>query len=239
MNDIDALLHGAGERWRATQSEPPVVEPATFTVRAGPSGTLLRTATAGLAAVVVVGLVAIAVGLGGAGGVGEPPVGGTEPVPGAAEVSPSAPPEASTTATVTCDVTRPTDPFVPPDGYPAAPPPGYGAEWYGTPALWTMLAPDGETWAHLPTDPDGRLSQKTFWWSSDWVPEADPEPDITVIGTRLDQPWTFRVDEGTNASADFGTAMLVGVTLPSPGCWRLTATYLDASLSIVVLVEGD
>ena len=48
-----------------------------------------------------------------------------------------------------------------------------------------------------------------------------------------------RQSAGTNASADFGTAMLVGVTLPSPGCWRLTATYLDASLSIVVLVEGD
>jgi len=56
---------------------------------------------------------------------------------------------------------------------------------------------------------------------------------------RIEGDGTFRVDDGTNASADFGTAMLVGVTLPSPGCWRLTATYLDASLSIVVLVEGD
>ena len=102
-----------------------------------------------------------------------------------------------------------------------------------------MLDPEGETWAHLPADADGRLSQKTFWWSTNWVPESDPEPDITVVGTRLDQPWTFRVDSGTNASADFGTAMLVGVTVPSPGCWRLTATYLDASLSIVVLVEDD
>lgn len=239
MNDIDALLQGAGERWRSTQSDPPVVDPAMFTVRARPLVVPLpRIATTGLAAVVVVGLVAIAIGLGGARGVGGPPLGGPSPAPGA-EVGSSATPPASPAASFTCDVTRPVDPFVPPDGYLAEPPPAYGAEWYGTPALWTMLAPDGETWAHLPTDADGGLSQKTFWWSSAWVPEADPEPDITVVGTRLDQPWTFRVDQGTNASADFGTAMLVGVTLPSPGCWRLTATYLDASLSIVVLVEGD
>jgi hypothetical protein len=239
MNDIDALLHGAGERWRATQSDPPAVDPAVFAVRARPPvAPVLRIASAGLVAVVVVGLVAVAVGLGGGQRVGGPPPGGTAPGPSVAEAGPSPTPVASPAAP-TCDVTRPTERFVPPDGYPAEPPSRYGAAWYGTAALWTMLDPDGEIWAHLPTDPDGRLSQKTFWWSSDWVPEADPEPDITVVGTRLDQPWTFRVDSGTNASADFGTAMLVGVTVPSPGCWRLTATYLDASLSIVVLVEGD
>jgi hypothetical protein len=240
MNDIDALLHGAGERWRASLSDPPTVDPAAFTGHARPSvKPLLSVATVGLAAVVVVGLVAVAIGLGRAPGVGGPPLGAPSPAASAAEVNASSTPEASPSASFTCDVTRPTDPFVPPEGYPAEPPPGYDAEWYGTPALWTMLDRDGETWAHLPVAEDGRLSQKTFWWSTDWVPEADPEPNITVVGTRLDSPWTFRVNPGTNASADFGTAMLVGVTLPSPGCWRLTATYLDASLSIVVLVEGD
>jgi hypothetical protein len=63
--------------------------------------------------------------------------------------------------------------------------------------------------------------------------------DITVVGTRLDALGTFTVGPGTNASADFGTAMLVGITVPEPGCWRLTGNYLDASLSIVVLVEGE
>jgi hypothetical protein len=101
-----------------------------------------------------------------------------------------------------------------------------------------MLDLDGETWAHLPMASPG-LGQKTFWWSTDWVPEANPEPDITVVGTQLDGPGAFTVGPGTNASADFGTAMLVGVAVPNPGCWRVTATYLDASLSIVVLVTGD
>ena len=63
--------------------------------------------------------------------------------------------------------------------------------------------------------------------------------DITVVGTRLDAPGSFRADTATNATAGTGTAMLVGVTVPSPGCWLLTGTYLDASLSIVVEVKED
>ncbi len=239
MNDIDDLLHRAGERWRATQSDPPPVDPSLFTVRTRPSVTpRLRAAPTGLAAVVVIGLVAAAVGLGRAPGVGGPPLGGATSAPSEAETSPSATPEPSAAAAFTCDVTRPTDPLVPPDGYPAEPPPGYGSEWYGTPALWTNLNRDGETWAHLPMTPEG-LSQKTFWWSTDWVPEADPQPRITVVGTRLDAPGSFESGPGTNATAGAGTAMLVGVTVPTPGCWRLTGTYLDASLSIVVDVKGD
>jgi hypothetical protein len=239
MNDIDNLLRGAGERWRATQSESPAVDPAVFTVRTRPSATrFLMVTSTGIAAVVVICLGAMAVGPGRAPGVGGPPAAGPTLAPGVADASPSAAPEASQSVPFTCDVTRPTDPLVPPDGYPAEPPPGYGSEWYGTPALWTTIDRNGETWAHLPATPDG-LSQKTWWWSTDWVPEADPVPDITVVGTRLDAPGTFEANHATNATAGSGTAMLVGVTVPTPGCWRLTGTYLDASLSIVVDVKGD
>ena len=239
MNDIDALLHDAGERWRATQPDPPTVDPAAFTVRARPSvPPVLRIASTGLAAVVVIGLVIAAAGLGRAPGVGGPPQVAPAAAPSVADVGPSAASEASPTSSFTCDVTRPTDPLVPPSGYPNEPPAGFGSEWYGTPALWTNLDRNGETWAHLPSTPDG-LSQKTFWWSTDWVPEANPVPDITVVGTRLDAPGSFEANHATNASAGMGTAMLVGVTIPSPGCWRLTGTYLDASLSIVVEVKGD
>lgn len=239
MNDIDALLRDAGERWRATQSDPPAVGPAMLTAHSRPSvAPVLRRFTTGLAAVVVVGLVITAFGLGRTVGVGVTPPVGPAAAPAVTEASPSAPPEAGAVASFTCDVTRPTDPLVPPDGYPADPPSGFGSAWYGTPALWTDLDRAGETWAHLPMTPDG-LTQKTFWWSTDWVPEADPEPNIIVTGTRLDAPGSFDAGPGTNASAGAGTAMLVGVTVPSPGCWRLTGTYLDASLSIVVDVKGN
>lgn len=82
------------------------------------------------------------------------------------------------------------------------------------------------------------MGQKTFWWSIEW-PGADdePEPAITVVGTRLDGPGTFTAGPGTNAGrADFGQAMLVGVEIPTAGCWQITASYRDAVLSYVVSI---
>jgi hypothetical protein len=41
----------------------------------------------------------------------------------------------------------------------------------------------------------------------------------------------------TNASSgDIGTAMLVGVNLPTPGCWKITGRYKEDELSFVVWV---
>jgi uncharacterized protein YceK len=146
--------------------------------------------------------------------------------------------ERSTSSPGECAVTRPDPPFVPPTPAPASPPAVYGAGWYGSAHLWTMLDRGGELWRHLPKDAAG-LGQKTFWWSADWVPGNEPEPAISVEGLRLDGPGSFASGPGTNATADFGTAMLVGVVVPTPGCWGLTARYRGASLSIVVSVAGD
>ena len=83
----------------------------------------------------------------------------------------------------------------------------------------------------------GGLTQKTFWWSADWAPTGQPEPAITVTGRRLDGPGSFSFGPGTNASADFGTAMLVGIDVPTTGCWEITGRYQTATLSFTVSVE--
>ena len=99
-----------------------------------------------------------------------------------------------------------------------------------------MLDPEGEVW-RFPQGPD-RLSEKTFWWSLGWPGSVDqPQPAITVVGTRLDAAGTFTSGPGTNAQRDdFGEAMLVGVEIPSPGCWQITGSYGDAVLSYVVWI---
>ena len=57
------------------------------------------------------------------------------------------------------------------------------------------------------------------------------------LASRLDGPGQFKSDgRGTNAFADFGAAMLVGVTIPTTGCWELTGTYRGERLSYVVRV---
>ncbi len=135
----------------------------------------------------------------------------------------------------TCAVTIPVRPFVPAPPAAPVPPARYHANWYGSDGLWAMLDRDGEVWAIGATG----LRQKTFWWSGAWSPGDEPIPAITVIGVRLDGAGTFESGPGTNASADFGTAMLVGVEFPAPGCWRLTAAYRDVELSYVVLVTDE
>ena len=42
------------------------------------------------------------------------------------------------------------------------------------------------------------------------------------------------LNPGTHALANFAAAMLVGVELPSSGCWEVTANYKGASLTLVV-----
>jgi len=149
-----------------------------------------------------------------------------------------APPVAlMTEAPDTCPVTPALLPaFVPPAPYPAQPPPAYARQfWYGTPVLWTMLGADG-SWSALPKSVGGH-GQKVFWWSAGYRASEMPVPALTVTGRRLDGPSEpLLAAPATNASADFGEAMLVGVVLPEPGCWEITGTYQGHALSFVVRV---
>jgi hypothetical protein len=154
-----------------------------------------------------------------------------------APAAPSSRPSATAVPrSAACAMTVPDPVLVPPRGYVQVPPAYDEAAWYGSGHLWAMLDRTGETWGPYPAG-DGPFPQKTFWWSTDWVPKEEEEPAITVIGRRLDGAGSFRFgDPGTNATADFGTAMLVGVDVPSVGCWEITGHYRNASLSYVVLV---
>jgi hypothetical protein len=137
-----------------------------------------------------------------------------------------------------CPLTIPPQPgFVPPEPYPREAPALYQAVWYGTSELWTMLRPEGEVWAELPTD-NGIFGQKTFWWSDGYSPIA--HPPITVTGRQLDGSESFEAGgPGTNGfRKDISSFMLVGIGIPAAGCWEVTAQYRDAELTYVVAVEG-
>jgi len=136
-----------------------------------------------------------------------------------------------------CQVTTaPAVAFTPPAPYPAQPPARYVGEfWYGSAALWTMLS-QGGTWSGLPHDQAG-YSQKVFWWREGYQSSVEQKPELTVTGRRLDGDAAPLVGSGaTNASADFGDAMLVGVEVPTLGCWEITGHYHGHDLSFVIWV---
>jgi len=134
---------------------------------------------------------------------------------------------------VSCPITTPQNPsFVPPAPYDLL---GFEGEfWYGSDSLWTAVRRNG-IWEALPHNPGG-YTQKVFWWRDGYVWNQEPEPELVVTGERLDaQAAPLQASKATNASAsDIGSAMLVGVDLPTLGCWKITGKSGDAELSFVV-----
>ncbi len=138
-------------------------------------------------------------------------------------------PSPSAATAADCRPTEARAAFVPPPPFAKQPAAVHDSRWFGTPSLWTMLRPGDK--------PDG-LSQKLFWWSADWAPDTEPNPAITVVARRLDGTASLAAGPGTNATSDFGTAMLVGVQFPTGGCWEVTGRYRGSSLSYVEWVVG-
>lgn len=134
-----------------------------------------------------------------------------------------------------CPVTiSPIPSFVPPPPYSSL---GFeGNFWFGTESLWTALPADGVL-SDLPKNPQG-YTQKIFWWRDGYIWNEETEPQLTVSGERLDSKAPPLItSKATNAYAeDIGSAMLVGVDFPTPGCWKITGQYGKAELTFVVWV---
>jgi hypothetical protein len=110
-----------------------------------------------------------------------------------------------------------------------------GRFWFGTPGLWTNLPTDGIWWG-LPQDDEGYV-QKTVFWRDGYVALKEPNPDLTVSGRRLDAPSiTFSFSDATHGWDETGDFMLMGINIPTEGCWEITAEYQDARLTYVVEV---
>jgi hypothetical protein len=142
---------------------------------------------------------------------------------------------------VSCPVTvRPAVPFTPPAPYELESENGF---WLGSEKLWTTLGKSGEVWYWAPHAAGHEhevqpLTVKTFWGSADFNYREEYPPELKVTGRRLDGDapplLTMRT---TNAFPGPAAAMLVGVYVPTPGCWEITGDYKGQKLSFVVWVE--
>lgn len=123
--------------------------------------------------------------------------------------------------------------FTPASEAPEGPPKLYDAVWYGTPELYTMINPDGRS-----SENRWLGGEKTLWWSETFSVSKEPKADIALTAQRLDGKTSYEATQTSHGMRDdIGDFMLVGVTLPEPGCWELTARYGKASLSYVIWVD--
>lgn len=142
-------------------------------------------------------------------------------------------------APASCPVTKPpTRPFMPPAPYPSqASPAGF---WFGSDKLWTRLPKDG-TWEHLPhyRPADTAFRQKLFWWRQGYDVREEPEPKLTVTGMRLDSaaaPVLLAGHANGGWEGKDHAFMVVGIDIPTLGCWKFTGHYQDEELSFVIWV---
>ncbi len=142
-----------------------------------------------------------------------------------------------------CPVTVPPQPgFVPPERYPAEP--SSDGAWYGTRDLWTILDSNGAIWRDLPVGKGPHaIGDKTLWFSERFSTAEDEDfsgnADITITAVHLDGSGRKVVEEGGVPSFNryIKNFMLVGLGVPEPGCWEVTARYQGAELSYVMLVK--
>ena len=143
------------------------------------------------------------------------------------------------TPDATCPITKPpARPFIQPAPYPQKANPG--EFWYGTPKLWTQLRADG-TWKGLPhyTPDDPTFRQKLFWWRQGYDVQAEPYPKLKITGKRLDSsaPPVLLADHASNGwQQPEQPFMVVGINLPTLGCWEITGQYQDAQVTYIVWV---
>ena len=130
------------------------------------------------------------------------------------------------------------DPFVPPSQYEL----DNESFWLGTEKLWTVLRKSG-VWEWAPhkqghEDEVQRLTEKTFWMSVDFQWAKEWRPKLKVTGRRLDgSAPRLLTTPATNAFAGPAAAMLMGVYVPTSGCWEITGEYRGQKLSFVVWLE--
>ena len=138
-----------------------------------------------------------------------------------------------------CPVTqRPAKPFVPPSTYPVRL--SEDSFWLGSEKLWTNIREPMIWVSQSPLTNPGALTAKVFWYRVGYDWRSEPVPNLKVTGKRLDGPAAPLVFRPTNAilgSHPYDAAMLTGVTIPTPGCWEITADYQGDTLAFVVWVE--
>jgi hypothetical protein len=132
----------------------------------------------------------------------------------------------------TCPVTAPPKAaFVPPKPYPAWN--SQGSFYLGTAKLWVLVHPS--PWRGLPKWPEG-YREKIVWWSQGYDAKADPTPNISITGRRLDAAASPML-AGANGSWTDHDFIMSGVNFPTQGCWEVTGKFRGSEVKFVVQVE--
>lgn len=107
---------------------------------------------------------------------------------------------------------------------------GFG--WFGNESLAAVIPADGR-WTGMGAP---RFGDKFWWWKRGYEAQSEPLPPLTETATLVDNPSISTTPFVTNAYGKGWNAILVGMTFPKPGCWRVHGASGQDSLEIVLYV---
>ena len=102
---------------------------------------------------------------------------------------------------------------------------------FGDESLAALVPADG-TWRGMGAS--SRYRDKFWWWRKDSDARTESSPNLKLHAVKLDDSG-IEFDAGL-ATAGYGPgwdSMLVMLEFPSPGCWQVTGSYRDTSLTMV------
>jgi len=113
--------------------------------------------------------------------------------------------------------------------------PGNDSVWFGTESLAALLPPDG-TWTGF--ENGQAFGTKIWFWSKNWNSTEELRPALKVYAQKTnDKTLKSESLSATQGHAADWQAMLTGIGLPTPGCWKISAYYKESNVSFVVNVH--
>jgi hypothetical protein len=112
-----------------------------------------------------------------------------------------------------------------------------GAFWYGTAGLWTKIAYDNVWHTKNNVDKTGGYATKLLFWSSEYDWRKEDQPEFVLTARRVDRDAPEIASSGAMPVFVDKPAMMVGIGLPSTGCWQISGHYRGHTVSFTVSVE--
>jgi hypothetical protein len=139
-------------------------------------------------------------------------------------------------ATAACLTTLPSNrPFAPRPPYPADPP--EGEFWYGTDALWTLLPTNG-VWQGSDKQAGYVYNTKLVFWRRGFSWRIEYPAKLTLNAERVDgDAEPFTIDHASSVKLANTQGMMIGVAVPTAGCWEFAVRYHGDSLAFTIWVE--
>ena len=113
---------------------------------------------------------------------------------------------------------------------------GLTGTWIGDERLAAFRLTGGEPLGAV--GPGDSIVLKHLWWALGYRPPMERDLSVSIVELN-GMDGSVQVSAITNAKIDDTWYMMVGLSFSDPGCWEVTGTYREQTVSFVVEVLSE